>query len=67
MFDPDYNMMPPLFSTATNILLMNSNLKFESRATAVSVAMSPRYRDGKYRSRLQPRFAGNWACEIELR
>ena len=40
-------------SPATNILLMKSNLKFESRATAVSVAMSPRYRGGKYHSRLQ--------------
>ena len=54
---------------------MKSNLKFESRATAVSVAMSPRYRGGKYRSRLHPRsrkcacqfFVGDWACEIELR
>ena len=26
MFDPDYNMMPPFFSTATNILLIKSNL-----------------------------------------
>ena len=51
----DYNMMPPFFSTATNILLIKSNLKFESRATAVSVAMSPRYLGGKYRSRLHPR------------
>ena len=34
---------------------MKSNLKFESRATAVSVAMSPRYRGCKYRSRLYPR------------
>ena len=33
---------------------MKSNLKFESRATAVAVAMSPRYRGGKYRSRLHP-------------
>ena len=55
MFDPDYNMMPHFFSTATNILLIKSNLKFESRATAVSVAMSPRYLDGKYRSRLHHR------------
>ena len=63
------------FSTATNILLIKSNLKFESRATTVSIAMSPRYRGGKYRSRLHPRsrkcacqiFAGDWACEIELR
>ena len=35
MFDPDYNMMSPFFSTATNILLIIGNLKFESRATAV--------------------------------
>ena len=34
---------------------MKSNLKFESRATAVSVAMAPRYRGGKYSSRLHPR------------
>ena len=52
---PDYNMMPPFFATATNILLIKSNLKFESRATAVSVAMSPRYLGGRYRSRLYPR------------
>ena len=63
-----------IFSTATNILLIKSNLKFESRATAVSVAMSPRYLGGKYRSRLHPLakmrmlvFAGDKACEIELR
>ena len=42
-------------STATNILLIKSNLKFESRATTVSVAMSPRYLGSKYRSRLHPR------------
>ena len=46
--------MPPFFSTATNILLIKGNLKFGSRATAVSVAMSPRYLGGKYRSRLHP-------------
>ena len=63
------------FCSATNILLMKGNLKFESRATAVYVAMSPRYRGGKYRSRLHPRsrkcacqiFAGDWACAIDLR
>ena len=44
-----------LVSTATNILLIKSNLKFEPRATAVSVAMSPRYLGSKYRSRLHPR------------
>ena len=41
---------------------MKSNLKFESRATAVSVAMSPRYRGGKYRSSLQPR-SRKCACQ----
>ena len=43
-----------IFSTATNILLIKSNLKFESRATAVYVAMSPRYLGGKYPSCLHP-------------
>ena len=38
-----------------NILLIKSNLKFESRATAVSIAISARYLGGKYRSRLHPR------------
>ena len=47
MFDPDYNMMPPFFPQQPIF-----NLKFESRATAVSLAMSPRYLGGKYRSRL---------------
>ena len=42
---------------------MKSNLKFESRATAVSVAMSPRYRGGKYRSRLHPR-SRKCACQF---
>ena len=60
---PDYNMMPPFFSTATNILLIKSNLKFESRATAVSVAMSPRYLGGKYRSCLYPR-SRKCACQF---
>ena len=55
MFDTDYNMMPPFLSTATNILLIEGNLKCKSRATTVSVAMSPRYLGGKYRSRLHPR------------
>ena len=55
MFGPDYNMMTRFFSTATNILLIKNNLNFESRATAVFVAMSPRYLGGKYRSRLHPR------------
>ena len=55
MFGPDYNMMTRFFSTDTNILLIKNNLNFESRATAVFVAMSPRYHGGKYRSRLHPR------------
>ena len=42
------------FPTATHILLIKSNLKFESRATAVSIAMSSHYLGGKYRSRLHP-------------
>ena len=42
------------FSTATNFLLLKNNLKFESRATAVFVAMSPRYLGGKYRSPFHP-------------
>ena len=46
--------MPPFF-TATNILLIKSNIKFEPRVTTVSVAVSPRYLGGKYRSRLHPR------------
>ena len=28
MLDPDYNTMPPFFSTATDILLIKSNLNF---------------------------------------
>ena len=59
----DFNMMPQFFSTATNILLIKSNLKFESRATAVSVAMSPRYLGDKYRSRLHPR-SRKCACQF---
>ena len=69
----DHEGAATILSTAANILLMKNNLKFESRATAVSVAMSPRYRGGKYRSRLHPRsrkctwhfFAGDWSCEID--
>ena len=55
---PDYNIITwchHFFSTATNILLIKSNFKFESRATTVSVAISPRHLGGKYRSRLHPR------------
>ena len=44
-----------MFSTATNILSIKSNSKFESRATTVCIAMSPRYLGGKYRSRFHPR------------
>ena len=44
-----------IFSTATNSMLIKSNLKVESRTTAVSVAMSPRYLGGKHRSRPHPR------------
>ena len=51
------------FYHSKNILLMKSNLKFESRATAVSVAMSPRYSGGKYRSRLHPR-SRKCACQF---
>ena len=63
MFDPNYNMMPPYFSTATDILLIKINLKFESRATAVSVATSPRYLRGKYSSRPHPR-SRKCACQF---
>ena len=55
-------------------MLIKSYLKFESRATTVCVAMSPRHLGGKYRSRLHPPvakmrvqiFAGDWTWEIEL-
>ena len=54
----------------TNILLIKSKLKLESRAIAVDVAMSPRNLGGKYRCRPHPRprtctrqfFAGTRAC-----
>ena len=39
----------------TNILLIKSKLKLESRGIAVDVAMSPRNLGGKYRCRLHPR------------
>ena len=45
------------FPTATNIMLIKSNLKFESRATAVS---TPDLENAR------ATFAGDWACEIEL-
>ena len=64
----DHEGAATIFSTATNILSIKSNLKFESWTTAVFVAMSPRYLGGKYHSRLSvPVFAGDWTCEIELR
>ena len=43
MFDPDYNIDATIFSHSHDILLIKSNSKFESRAIAVYVAMSPRY------------------------
>ena len=43
------------FSLPTNILLIKSRSKLESRATAVSVAMSPRNLGGNYRCRPHPR------------
>ena len=59
----------------TNILLIKSKLKLESRAIAVGVAMSPRNLGGKYRCRPHPRprtctrvfFCGNQSVLIELR
>ena len=77
MFDPNYNMMPPFFATATAILLIKNNLKFESRyesnrslrchVTTLSlwkVSQSPPPPVTKMRV---PVFAVDWACEIELR
>ena len=54
----------------TNILLIKTKLKLESRAIAVGVATSPRNLGGKYRCRPHPRprtctrqfFAGTRAC-----
>ena len=64
MFDPDYNMMPPFFySNQYSLIFIKRNLKFESRATAVYVAMSPRYLGGKYRSRLHSR-SRKCACQF---
>ena len=51
------------FSTATNILLIRSNLKFESRATVVSVTLPPRYLGGKYHSHLHTR-SRKCACQF---
>ena len=61
-------------SLSTNILLIKSKLKHESRAIVVIVAMSPRYLGGKYRCRPHPRwrkctrqfFPGNKSVSIEL-
>ena len=56
---------------STNILLIKSKLKLESRAIVVGVAMSPRKLGGKYRCRPHPRwrkcthhffFTGSRAC-----
>ena len=41
----------PFPFVSTNILLIKSKLKLESRAIAVGVAMPPRYPGGKYRCR----------------
>ena len=51
------------FSTATNIQLIKSNLKFEPEATTAYVAMSPRYLGCKYHSRLHPR-SRKCACQF---
>ena len=45
----------PFPFVSTKILLIKSNLKLESRAIAVGVAMSPRNLGGKYRCRPHPR------------
>ena len=62
------------FSTVTNILLIKSNLKFDSRATAVSMpchhvilVASIAVASTPGRKMRVPVFAGDWACEIELR
>ena len=47
-------------SLSTNILLIKSKLKLESRAIVVGVAMSPRNLGGKYRCRPSP--GGESAC-----
>ena len=48
-------MMPQFPSVSTYILLIKNQLKLESRAIAVGVAMSPRNLGGKYRCRPHPR------------
>ena len=59
-------------SLSTNILLIKSKLKLESKAIVVGVAMSPRNLGGKYRCRPHPRwrkctrqffFPGSRACQ----
>ena len=52
-----------IFHTATDILLIKSNLKFESKAITVYIAMSPRYLGGKYRSCLHPQ---SWKCACQF-
>ena len=53
-------------SLATNNLLHKSNLKFQSRASAACVAISPNYLGGKYRNRLHPR-SRKCACHFFVR
>ena len=61
-------------SLSTNILLLKSKLKLESRAIVVGVAMSPRNLGGKYSCRPHPRwrkctrqfFCGKQSVSIEL-
>ena len=64
MFDPDYNMMPPFFSTATNILLIKAiqNLNREQPQSPL-----PCHHVILVASITVAFFAGDWACEIELR
>ena len=58
-------------SLSTNIMLIKSKLKLESRAIVVGVAMSPRNLGGKFRCRPHPRwrkctrqfFPGTRACQ----
>ena len=64
----------PFLFVLTNILRTKSKLKLESRAIAISVAMSPRNLGGKYRCRPHPRsrkftrqfFCGKQSVLIEL-
>ena len=74
MINPDYNMMLAISFVSTNILLIKSKLKLESRAIAVGDAMSPRNLGGKYRCHPHPRsrkftrqfFCGKQSVLIEL-